>query len=1066
MKQYVANERGNYNQWCTCTTSVNHEVVLMENYPFVDDEENVAYLLEKCMDPVTIVYQDPIRGNEPIDAPSTCINKALKEMAMIGLKEKFKYTQDDVSYDKCWNLVFFKMVAYAFNGARYDTEFIVQNFDKPWSLYRRPIYGGSIGYLMFSLKANVEDLDPDFRRWYIRNCVENCTTVGSGKLKDVDWSTCGFYVVIEFRDCMKFDIYGSLDSKAKAINTPAPLMKGSFEHEKIKCGADVEKHQAEITNYLLNDVKVEVLWTAVMHRLFYRLSQKRVGQDKVLNINMMEYLTISSISEHYLMQRSLILDSHFGMMCPIDGEQYYDPGQTKSDFTTHEHQDRDRNLGDHEIARHQFAEQESVEIYDTAGSDAENNVYAKGVVTDPPSIRKFVNESKRGAKCEAFRFDVPVNDKFKIKKNDDPHKIWIVLVAGLDPMGTYVHLVDEMLSKMGEKGHSDKVDRIVRDVLNALNENPCGDQCSHRLEGGLWDRYRDSNNYHEFQDIVYNHPHFKSGNWIKYLYAAVKIHYPQVKRKLSQYLAYVGTCKLMKERFEQRHGKEDREDDMFTMVDLNSNYPSTMYLFPFAPNGTTANLGDGECRESDVEVPFTNRGEKYRDRADREAYTRRPYRDKPKKVANVVVREGDEDEVKSLFYKTMHFDDALDGDLWSFLNYKVPYFHCFGIFDVDISWGGMPELEESYSAEEDGDLPFTSVISMRLSNQELLWCFESQEHVKLTNFDLFMAFRQGWRVDVWHSGMVFRGTDTYHQVMKDLYAFRKKLKEDGDPMQITVKLIMNTIYGRSVMKDRPVYKFTECLNERESRIKEGQRINLAGFLNRHKSTRVKKFVTPSQIGVFTLSGARFLMNMLLDSCGLLNHGWKWAKRNNMVVQYTDTDSFLCQYGMYRKLQEKGWIGKEMGQAKREFDVCVYGITVSRKTYALLIMDDGKLDVKIATKGINKPRYYNPLVVVFKSMYDQVDNFRKTAKVTRVPNSDTGEEIKVIEYNDRYENRRDGSLLTQTSERLRCQGVRIKKIRKYCAPTFHKLSVSEDLNTRLPLRKYVYLQPKYVVAEPK
>ena len=55
--------------------------------------------------------------------------------------------------------------------------------------------------------------------------------------------------------------------------------------------------------------------------------------------------------------------------------------------------------------------------------------------------------------------------------------------------------------------------------------------------------------------------------------------------------------------------------------------------------------------------------------------------------------------------------------------------------------------------------------------------------------------------------------NTINHVIKDLYDLRKKLKQDKNPAQMVIKLLMNSMYGKTIIK--PVETYTIVKDNRD-----------------------------------------------------------------------------------------------------------------------------------------------------------------------------------------------------------------------------------------------------------
>jgi hypothetical protein len=190
-----------------------------------------------------------------------------------------------------------------------------------------------------------------------------------------------------------------------------------------------------------------------------------------------------------------------------------------------------------------------------------------------------------------------------------------------------------------------------------------------------------------------------------------------------------------------------------------------------------------------------------------------------------------------------------------------------------------------------------------------------------------------------------------------------KYKSQGNPLQNTIKLLLNSIYGKSILKSVD----TDIMIIDKSRLEEytvkyynhfekiivNEKSDKA-FIKRIKSVN-KHFNTP-QFGATVLSWSKHLMNRVICL----------AEQNGIDIYYTDTDSIHIKESDIPKLSElfsdkygQDLIGKNLTQYHTDFEP-IKGkpshstklIALGKKSYLdVLENDDGERDYHIRLKGI-------------------------------------------------------------------------------------------------------------------
>ena len=204
------------------------------------------------------------------------------------------------------------------------------------------------------------------------------------------------------------------------------------------------------------------------------------------------------------------------------------------------------------------------------------------------------------------------------------------------------------------------------------------------------------------------------------------------------------------------------------------------------------------------------------------------------------------------------------------------------------------------------------------------------------------------------------------KLIQKLYNERKKKKKEGNYIQIVYKLIMNSSYGRTIMK--PIthdYKFVygdekkrnDFIVANHNYISDIIDLN-PGYLFKIKKPIGKHFSAP-HIGTSILSMSKRIMNRVMCL----------AEDENIDIYYQDTDSMhilrdkvLKLSNSYFEKYNKILIGKEMGQFHSDFEFksdepayAIESIFLGKKSYCdkIRVINSGKEEFKyhIRMKGI-------------------------------------------------------------------------------------------------------------------
>lgn len=228
--------------------------------------------------------------------------------------------------------------------------------------------------------------------------------------------------------------------------------------------------------------------------------------------------------------------------------------------------------------------------------------------------------------------------------------------------------------------------------------------------------------------------------------------------------------------------------------------------------------------------------------------------------------------------------------------------------------------------------------------------------------------------------------------IKYLFDKRKELKKAKNPAQEIYKLIMNSAYGKSIMKEiLNEYKIFE--NEKDYKVFVSRNYEWIEEIIRVPDTdirRVKILKSISehsnicQVGSSVLSWSKRIMNEVMCL----------AEDNNIPIFYQDTDSMHMYQDEIKLLGElfedkysRELIGEELGQFHSDFEISncenVYSkklITLGKKSYCDVLVGTNLITGKeetqehIRLKGIpNSCIFYTQKLLGYKSVIDMYED---------------------------------------------------------------------------------------------
>lgn len=198
-----------------------------------------------------------------------------------------------------------------------------------------------------------------------------------------------------------------------------------------------------------------------------------------------------------------------------------------------------------------------------------------------------------------------------------------------------------------------------------------------------------------------------------------------------------------------------------------------------------------------------------------------------------------------------------------------------------------------------------------------------------TGYEDFVKF-QGAELEI-IQGLYFNEghNDKINSEIRYLFNFRKEKKKEGNPIQEAIKLLLNSGYGKSILKpiedDIKVFDVGEewdnYLSANYNYIKEYDEVCDKVFCKVIKP--INEHFNNSQVGVEILSMSKRIMNEVI----CLGEDLESKGNDDCKIYYQDTDSIHIDYSGVEKLGKafkekynRELIGSDMGQFHIDFDL--------------------------------------------------------------------------------------------------------------------------------------------------
>ena len=231
-----------------------------------------------------------------------------------------------------------------------------------------------------------------------------------------------------------------------------------------------------------------------------------------------------------------------------------------------------------------------------------------------------------------------------------------------------------------------------------------------------------------------------------------------------------------------------------------------------------------------------------------------------------------------------------------------------------------------------------------------------------------------------------------NEFIKTLFDLRLKYKTEHNPLEKSIKLLLNSVYGKSILK--PMTDEIKVVNKNKLMSYIYRNYNFIKEITFNDSSKcfIKKikpinnhFNLP-QFGASVLSWSKHIMNQVMST----------AEQNNIDIYYQDTDSMHLKESDVSKLADiykakygRDLIGKQMTQFHCDFDSFPGAVgdirrIVSRKLIALgkksyldiLVDESGNEGYHIRMKGVPKQCVLNKckrMGITVEELYERMYN---------------------------------------------------------------------------------------------
>ena len=271
-----------------------------------------------------------------------------------------------------------------------------------------------------------------------------------------------------------------------------------------------------------------------------------------------------------------------------------------------------------------------------------------------------------------------------------------------------------------------------------------------------------------------------------------------------------------------------------------------------------------------------------------------------------------------------------------------------------------------------------------------------------TNFEIKRAIELGYEVLEIKKSYIYRGAfDPFSLYVRDLYALRLKYKSQGSPLELGIKLLLNSLYGKFASRHVSETNFIDVRtmdDEEENRFMCQSNPNIVMSdenigIETTTSTCESSFVFPI-LSIYTTAYSRDLL-------------YRYLTENGNDALYCDTDSLLT----YKSIKT----GDRLGEMKVEYDV-LKGVVIKPKMY----MYHTPKKIVSRMKGVSKVDYTKFMRALEgkKVSYMKFTKTKESIRRKMIPNTIINMEKSIdLEDNKRVWKRPFSSLELQESEPL-------------------------------------------------
>jgi hypothetical protein len=158
--------------------------------------------------------------------------------------------------------------------------------------------------------------------------------------------------------------------------------------------------------------------------------------------------------------------------------------------------------------------------------------------------------------------------------------------------------------------------------------------------------------------------------------------------------------------------------------------------------------------------------------------------------------------------------------------------------------------------------------------------------------------------------------------IKHLYDLRKRLKKDKNPAQVVIKLLMNSMYGKTILKPVetdtvvvPEWRFEKYINYNYNFIQSCIKVGDRYYVKKIKS--ILNHYNYVQCGVEILSMSKRIMNEVMCLAEDLDLKIYYQDTDSMHINYEEVDILAKEFS---NMYGRELIGEDMSQFHVDFDM--------------------------------------------------------------------------------------------------------------------------------------------------